>query len=331
MDRFSEIGRFRNVVTGVSRYSYDNGKSLPTYDYVGTVKLHGSNGGIRRTPSGKIVPQSRKRILDVSSDNYGFAMFVESNRDAIKRLFDEYFTPDQDVTLYGEWCGEGIQSNVALALLPKHFVIFNYKIKGVYEKDGYPISSDMHDNDAGIYNIFQIPHYEVTVNFVDPNNAIHEMNELTDAIDNACPWGEFRGVTGHGEGLVWVPRQFPEISDLWFKTKGGKHSGKPKVKGIKAKMSVEEANTIAECLLVVLPEWRLQQGITHLKEEHYLMEPSSIGPYLKWVSQDVLKEELDTIVENGLEWKSVHKAINRRARQYFLDYMNSDGLNIGEG
>ena len=106
---------------------------------------------------------------------------------------------------------------------------------------------------------------------------------------------------------------------------------KSKVKGIKAGMSVEEANTIAECLKLVLPEWRLQQGITHLKDEFYLMEPSSIGPYLKWVTRDVLKEEIDTIVENGLEWKNVHKAINQRARQYFLDYLNADGLNIGEG
>jgi len=106
---------------------------------------------------------------------------------------------------------------------------------------------------------------------------------------------------------------------------------KSKVKGIKAGMSVEEANTIAECLKLVLPEWRLQQGINHLKDEFYLMEPSSIGPYLKWVTRDVLKEEIDTIVENGLEWKNVHKAINQRARQYFLDYLNADGLNIGEG
>ena len=90
MEKFSSIGRFRNVVTGVSRYSHDRGLSLPTYDYIGTVKLHGINAGIRRTASGKIVPQSRSRILDISSDNYGFAMFVQSNLDAITNLFDKF-------------------------------------------------------------------------------------------------------------------------------------------------------------------------------------------------------------------------------------------------
>lgn len=328
MNKFSSIGRFRNVVTGVSRYSHDRGLSLPTYDYIGTVKLHGTNAGIRRTASGKIVPQSRSRILDISSDNYGFAMYVQSNLEAITNLFDKYFVDGQDVTIYGEWCGEGIQSNVALSQLEKHFVLFNFRVDGDYQFDNYPINVDIQDNDAGVYNIFQAPHYEVKVDFSEPTNAIHEMNELTDSIDNVCPWGEFRGVTGHGEGLVWIPRQCPEISDLWFKTKGGKHSGKPKVKGIKAKMSVEEANSIAECMQLVLPEWRLQQGITHLNDEFYLMEMSSIGPYLKWIAQDVLKEEIDTIVENGLEWKQMHKAINRRARQYFIDHLNADGLDV---
>jgi hypothetical protein len=94
-------------------------------------------------------------------------------------------------------------------------------------------------------------------------------------------------------------------------------------------MSVEKANSLSECLELVLPEWRLQQGIAHLKDEFYLMEMSSIGPYLKWISQDILKEEIDTIIENDLTWKDMHRPINGKARQYFLTYLNGDGLDTG--
>lgn len=327
MHKFSDIDRFRNAYKGVIRYCHELGKPVPTFDYIGTVKLHGTNAGIRRTPSGDLIPQSRNRILGVDSDNYGFAAFVEANKDAINAIFDKIISPIKGatITLYGEWCGRGIQSNVAVGQLDPHFVIFNVKFNGAYNELYYPLPDYIQDNDAGIYNIFQIPHYEVTVDFQSPDPAIHTVNELTDAVEENCPWGKFMGVDGIGEGIVWVPRAHPEISDLWFKTKGAKHSGAShKVRGIKAKMSVEKANSIAECLEIVLPDMRLQQGVTYLKENHYELEHKSIGAFLKWVSQDVLKEEIDTIVENGLEWKDMHKPINTRARNYFLEILDND-------
>jgi hypothetical protein len=326
MNKFSSIGRFRNVLTSVHRYCHEFGKSLPTYNYIGTVKLHGTNAGIRRTASGKIVPQSRNRILDVTSDNYGFAQFVESNEAAIREIFNSFFGENDDVTLYGEWAGGNIQKNVALSQVDPHFTLFNVRVNGEYCELHYPLTSDMRDNEVGIYNIFQIPHFEVSVDFAAPDAAIHEINKLTNEVEENCPWGKFHGVDGIGEGIVWVPYEFPNISDLWFKTKGGKHSGKPKVKGIKAKMSVEKANSIAECMQLVLPEWRLQQGIEYLKENYYDLDASSTGPFLKWVSQDILKEEIDTITENGLEWKDMHKPINARARKFYLDYCNGTEL-----
>jgi hypothetical protein len=254
-------------------------------------------------------------------------MFVEKNKEAVQRVFNTITPLEEqavDITLYGEWVGEGIQSNVAIGQLEKHLVLFNVKFGEQYDELWYPLPTTLQDNDAGIYNIFQIPHYTVRVDFAAPDLAIHEMNRLTDEIEESCPWGKFRGVEGVGEGLVWVPQQHPGISDLWFKTKGGKHSGKPKVKGIKASVNVEKAANIAECLELVLPEWRLQQGVTQLKEDYYDIDHKAIGPFLKWVSQDVLKEEIDTIIENGLEWKDMHKPINVRARSYILNLIEND-------
>lgn len=324
MYKFSSIDRFRTALKGVHRYCHDRGQSIPIMDYIGTVKLHGTNAGVRRTASGKIVPQSRNRILDVTCDNYGFAAFVEERKEAFEKLFDFFNMPDTDITLFGEFCGKGIQGNVAIGQLDPHFVLFNVKFDGEYNELWYPFPVELQANDVDIYNIFQIPHYEISVDFSAPDAAIHEINELTDAVEEQCPWGKFMGVDGIGEGIVWVPRNHPSISDLWFKTKGGKHSGKPKVKGIRAKVDVETANSIAECMKLVLPEWRLQQGIEYLKENYYDMDHSSIGPYLKWISQDILKEEIDTITENGLEWKDMHRPINKRARNYILDVIEND-------
>lgn len=322
MNKFSDIGRFRNAVQSVHRYCHERGLPLPVYNYVGTVKLHGTNGGIRRTPKGVIRPQSRNRILDVSSDNYGFAQFVVTNEARIRELFDKHFAPEDDVTIYGEWCGKTVQGgHIALAQLEPHFVIFNYRVNGEYQT--YPFSDSLQDNEIGIWNIFQIPHFEKTVDFSNPDLVAEEINELTNQVEDECPWGKFRGVQGIGEGIVWVPREHPELSDLWFKTKGGKHSGGSRVKGIKAKVSVEKAQTITECLELVLPEWRLQQGIDALKEMHCgIVDHGSIGHYIQWVAKDIMKEEMDTIVENGLEWKEIVKQINVRARNYILDYLN---------
>jgi hypothetical protein len=262
--------------------------------------------------------------LDLTCDNYGFAAFVEDRKAEFEELFESLNLPEDDITLYGEFIGKGIQSGVAVGELDPHLVLFNMKINGEYNELYYPLHDCLHNNERDIYNIFQIPHYEMRIDFSLPETVIDEINKITDNVEDECPWGKFRGVSGIGEGVVWVPRQHPEISDLWFKTKGGKHSGKSKVKGIRAKISVEKANSISECLDLVLPEWRLQQGITYLKENYYDMDHSSIGPYLKWVSQDILKEEIDTITENGLEWKDMHKHVNKRARNYILNVIETD-------
>lgn len=325
MDKFSKINRFRNTYRGVIRHSGEH--SVPTLDYIGTVKLHGTNAGVRREQNGDLIPQSRNRILSLDSDNYGFAKFVDENSDAINEIFDKMSPKavSTSITLYGEWVGTGIQGNVAVAQLEPHWVLFNAKFNGNYDPTYYPIPIELQNNDVGIYNIFQIPYYKVSINFQAPDIVLHEINELTNKVEESCPWGKFRGVDGVGEGIVWVPCELPNISDLWFKTKGAKHSGSShKVRGIKAKISVEKANSIAECLEIVLPDMRLQQGVSYLKENYYDMDHTSMGAFLKWVSQDVLKEEIDTIEENGLEWKDMHKPINTRARNYFLDYLNNN-------
>lgn len=81
-----------------------------------TEKLDGTNACVI-VEGGEVVGcQSRKRIITPESDNYGFAQWVEDNKEDLSNLGDGYH--------YGEWVGEGIQKNPH-NLSGKHFCLFN--------------------------------------------------------------------------------------------------------------------------------------------------------------------------------------------------------------
>jgi hypothetical protein len=58
----------------------------PKIVFHGTVKLHGTNGGVMRLPDGRFRLQSRNRFVSLDSDNMGFAKFM-SELD-LERMFE---------------------------------------------------------------------------------------------------------------------------------------------------------------------------------------------------------------------------------------------------
>jgi len=318
MEKFSSIESFKHTVSKVRKFSNNRGQPFPTLTFEGTVKLHGSNAGIRRTSSGKLQAQSRERILSIESDNYGFAFFVESHKEAVEKLFAG-FPADADVTLYGEWCGSGIQKSVALVNLDKHLVLFKVKVNGEYQ----PLPRDLFDNENKVFNIYQIPTYTVTVDFLSPEPASEILSNLTLAVEENCPWATFRGAPeGVGEGIVWECVEHPEISDLWFKTKGLLHKGNDKTKGQKIKIDDQKLASIKELVEEILPLWRLEQGVMAMKEQETPILPNGTGDYLKWIAHDILKEELETIAASGFDWRGVQGQVMQTARQYWLTECN---------
>jgi hypothetical protein len=314
MEKFTSIESFKHAISAVRNFCHKYNKPLPVLIYKGTVKLHGSNVGVRRTPSGKIQPQSRERIIDVTSDNYGFAFFIETNKEAVEALFAP-FPQDADVTLYGEWCGGNIQKAVALTEVPKHWVLFAALVNGEY----VDLPENIYNNDVKIYNIGQIPSYEVEIDFTNPAPASDILSELTIKVEEECPWAkQIFGISGVGEGLVWTRKGHPNDSWAWFKTKGLKHKGNDTTKVGKIKISDEKMESIEALAKELLPEWRLDQGITWIKEQGLPMLPESTGAYLKWIAQDILKEELQTIAASGFDWKQTQGPVMRYARNYFL-------------
>ena len=84
-------------------------------DAIITEKIDGTNASITITEDGDIFPASRTRWLAIGDDNYGFAAWVEANRQDLLLL-----GPGQH---FGEWWGKGIQRGYNLA--ERRFSLFN--------------------------------------------------------------------------------------------------------------------------------------------------------------------------------------------------------------
>ena len=48
------------------------------------------------------------------------------------------------------------------------------------------------------------------------------------------------------------------------------------------------------------------------------------GDFLRWVVNDIISEESDTMAENGLEPKEGNKKIRDASRAWFMKYLDSD-------
>lgn len=80
-----------------------------------TEKLDGTNAQIVINESGEIKVGSRNRWITPKDDNYGFAGWVERNKEEILKLGEGQH--------FGEWWGNGIQSGYGLK--EKRFSLFN--------------------------------------------------------------------------------------------------------------------------------------------------------------------------------------------------------------
>lgn len=80
-----------------------------------TEKLDGTNAAVVITADGEIGAQSRNRLITPEDDNYGFAKWVQANKEELLRL-----GPGRH---FGEWWGQGIQRKYGLT--EKRFSLFN--------------------------------------------------------------------------------------------------------------------------------------------------------------------------------------------------------------
>jgi hypothetical protein len=100
-----------------------------------------------------------------------------------------------------------------------------------------------------------------------------------------------------------------EFVDEWQK-----HSVS-KVKKV-ASVDPEKLANIEEFVNYAVTENRLEQGIQEVFGDEELSMKKT-GDYLKWIVNDIMSEETDTLEANGLVAKDVNKYISTKAREWF--------------
>lgn len=261
-----------------------------------------------------------------TGDNAGFAFFVESKKEVFRELFKLIDSKDADyITIFGEWAGGNIQKGVAINGLPKMFVVFDIKLSyDDIDRDSIYFDIDdikkIRSVENNIYNIYDFPTFELNIDFNEPAESQNKIVELTLAVEEECPVGKAFGNIGVGEGIVGT--YFNEDGSKYrFKSKGIKHSAS-KVKKL-AEVNTEKLENIKEFVEYSVTENRLNQGIEKVFGIGCEIDIKRMGEFIKWVNNDVIKEELDTISDNGLEPKDIISVMSNKSRIWLLDKINT--------
>jgi hypothetical protein len=344
--KFSEIEQFRHVVADVTHCAeyigqdandeprYDRNRSKPVLTFKGTVKLHGSNCGVAfDVLSGEVRAQSHFRYLSVDDDNFGFCAWTQSREGAadlwILRLLvlsaaiDQVNQAINAIRVFGEWCGPSVNGKTGIGQLPMRWVVFGALVTLAdgtelwvpVEKVAAAWAGQVTGEGSLVHFITDFPRYTIDIDFNNPEASLDELERLTLEVEAECPVAKALGGSGMGEGIVWVCFH-PKLGRLVFKTKGSKHKGTKNSRLVQIEPEVlasMEAFTEA-----VLTESRLEQGFGILLADHGAVTAEHIGAFLKWVGQDVLKEESDTLEASGLERKQVMGRINNQAKKWLL-------------
>ena len=111
------------------------------------------------------------------------------------------------------------------------------------------------------------------------------------------------------------------VENIWNKrVKGEKHSSS-KVKTL-ASVDVEKLNSIKEFIEYSVTESRVNQAIENVFPNQEPLDVKKMGDVIRWVVNDVIKEEMDTMIENNLEPKEINKYISAKTREVFFEKLN---------
>jgi hypothetical protein len=312
---------------------YDKTATLPTLTATGTIKLHGTNAGVgfgtNVDGDMEMWYQSRKNIITPEKDNAGFAFFADARKIQFKNIAlnvcNILDVDIADIVIYGEFCGGNIQKGVGITGLDKMFVIFGVKILGGDEESNSWLTPAQvaeifvgDYNDDRIYNIYDFPTYTMRIDLNKPDMSSNDMIAITEAVEAECPVAKALGAEGEliGEGVVWIIAHNDTLTR--FKVKGEKHSTS-KVKKL-ASVDVEKMNNISEFVEYACTENRLEQGVEYIFIQNG-EEPSmkKMGDYIRWVVNDIIAEETDTMVGSNIEPKDIGKGVADTARKFFMN------------
>lgn len=360
MISYPETEQFRQVIASVTKHTRrreeDRNKELPVLKFIGTVKLHGTNSAIVFQKDSGYWCQSRNNIITPLKDNAGYAQYIDPIAD---QFFNEIVLPQspaireqyelgRKIVIFGEWCGGNIQKNVAISGLPKMFVIFKVRVREeivkTTENEGATAAAaattddeEQHEetkfsfwlepkdwshikwHEKLIYNIFDFPIYEIDIDFENPKLSQNKLRDITEEVERQCPVGTYFNQTGIGEGVVWT-EWAQTRGGLTFKVKGELHSVS-KVKTL-APVDTEKLANLQEFIDYACTENRMLQGLDYLREQQLTIEMKNVGTFLKWLNNDIIKEEKDTMEQSNIDPKDIGRGVQNKARKWFQDHLS---------
>lgn len=333
---WSSIELLHNVIRTLAILKENTGAEPPQVSYRGKVKLHGTNCAVQITPDG-VFAQSRTGMLTTEDDYKGFAKWVASHTspgDVNGDGMGYFMNRRPTFTILGEWCGPGVEKGMAISQVKnKVFAVFAIQVGlGVDARVVYdPEEIDLYLGGSLPQGMYVLPWQgdEFSVDFTDRasiENAASLVNQRVAEVEREDPWVKTTlGVSGIGEGLVFypvavggnptaVPTDPEALAHLMWKAKGEKH----RTAGTKEAVQVEPsvvASTGEFVSLMVTPA-RLEQGVSVACGG--VREPKMTRNFLSWVSADVMKESMAELEVSGLTWPQVEKAVQAKAREWFL-------------
>ena len=348
MFKYFSTNQFKNVIKSVHDRANLLRIEVPTLTFLGTVKLHGTNSSVYSClKDDSFVTQSKNNIITPKDDNNGFSAFLHKNENqtVIKNIFNNIkqefpqLVETKTAVLYGEWCGGNIQKVVALKDLEKMFVVFAVKLSDNEQKENVPeiwlngeqIKKIIGKPQNNIYNIYDFQTWTVDIDMRAPKNIQNKLIDITNGVEQECPVASQLGVKGLGEGVVWKcisTHPMIQTDDLVFKVKGKEHSV-THVKTI-AEVDEEKVNSINEFVSKVVTPNRLQQGLDYLKEQHLELDVRNMGVFLKWMSDDCVREEGEMMAQSGFDKKEVTPVISQACKRWFFEKIKKEVSNIGE-
>lgn len=335
--QMNKIPKFNNAVKMIKHLARYEGKdvngeaiynnnSLPIIMAKGTIKLHGTNASICYNSIDGLWTQSKNKIIDPINDNAGFSMFVHKKNKIIMELIEDVYNfhntdcENNTITIFGEWCGKGIQAGVAISKIEKSFFIFGIKITpNDKEKSAYWVESNIfHIEDPDIFHIEEFDTFEIKIDFENLFGAKKQMKKLVEYVEHECPVAKKFEISGIGEGIVFT--LYYNHNRLQFKIKGEKHVGHRKVKQMKSEnIDQEKINSV----VYQITHMRLHQMV----EESFdvmnggIVEIEGMGKYLKAVKEDIIKEDMDIISDAGLTMKNINRTLYNVSRNFLLELL----------
>ena len=121
----------------------------------------------------------------------------------------------------------------------------------------------------------------------------------------------------HLEFKTYEEAELECLKKLIEVVKGEKHAGSSKVKTL-ANVDVEKLESVRDFIDYAVTQGRFNQALEDTFPNEEPINVKKMGDLIRWVVNDIIKEESDTLAENGLEPKDVNSQISGRVRDMFF-------------